>query len=111
MNRLPSLLCAVLVAICVSFSCASKAGQLEADNIGPLVDVVTYDLEAYLDAGRAPDGSALSPTQIAAKRGGCVILRNAVATAQEREREPLPTFFEPGRVGASEISQPAAVGR
>ncbi|MEM9378398.1 MAG: hypothetical protein AAGB93_00515 [Planctomycetota bacterium] len=81
----------VLLALLLS-SCAQQAGQLRAAQLDPLVRVVAADLEPYLDAGIAPDGSPMTADQVARKRGGVVILRNAVHAGMGRELEPLPTF-------------------
>lgn len=81
-------------------SCASTAGQLAAEELAPLVESVTGDLEAYLDAGIAPDGSQLSPARTLQQRGGVVILRNAIAVARGLAPEPLPTLDPPGGADA-----------
>lgn len=93
---LPLLFAAVLLAAVFSGpGCCSPAGQLTASEIEPLVGTVTGDLERYLDAGIAPDGSELTPEMELQLRGPAVILRNAVHTALEEPREPLPELPAP----------------
>ena len=81
---------ALAVALLFLASCADKAGQLRADRLDPLVQIVTSDLEAYLDEGIAPDGEPLTEEQVRIRLGGIVALRNALHVAMGREREQLP---------------------
>lgn len=83
------LLLILLAALAVS-GCATKAGQLTASNLDPAVTFVAADLEAYVDAGIAPDGTALSEVEAFRLRGSIVTLRNALHAAMGRPLEPLP---------------------
>ena len=91
-RALPLALLAGLLAAAFTPSCASKAGQLTASEVAPLVDVVAGDLEDYLDAGLAPDGSALSPARAFQVRSAVVTLRNAFLVAQGGEPLEFPVF-------------------
>lgn len=90
LHRLPSLLVLAVVACCMAVSCATHAGQLTASEIYPNVRLVTEDLEAYLDAGLAPDGSRLTPDEVFERRGPLIALRNACHVAMGEPLEPLP---------------------
>ncbi|MEO1700368.1 MAG: hypothetical protein AAFU73_23980 [Planctomycetota bacterium] len=91
-RALPLALLAGLLATLLTPSCASKAGQLTASEVAPLVDVVAGDLEDYLDAGLAPNGSALSPARAFQVRSAVVTLRNAFLVAQGEQPIPFPEF-------------------
>lgn len=71
-------------------SCAERAGQLRAASLDPLVAIVAADLEEYIDADIAPDGTPLTPARERELRGSIVVLRNVLHTAMGRDREPLP---------------------
>lgn len=90
-----ALAAAMLTAVYTLPACASQAGQLTATEMEPLVETVCSDLEAYLDAGIAPDGSPLGPGVAFRMRGGIVQLRNNVLVALGREPLPLPTLVPP----------------
>ncbi|MEM8711458.1 MAG: hypothetical protein AAGG01_10935 [Planctomycetota bacterium] len=94
MKRLPILVAgALLVGSFVCSACSSsQAGQLTAENIKPLAERVTTDLEKYLDAKIAPDGSALSDARELKIRGGIEALRNAVKSGVEEPIGPLPSY-------------------
>lgn len=111
-KHLPSLVCGLLIGTALLFMPACNAGQLTASEIEPLVQVVVDDLDAYLDAGIRPDGSEMPPGEVFQKRGGTVILRNAVRAALGEELLPLPALELPTTEGPPEEDddKPAAGG-
>lgn len=95
MNLRPiAALLLLAVALLASISCASGAGQITASEAFPSVDIVTHDLEEYLDAGIAPDGSPMTPEEVFSKRGNVVALRNLFLVATGEEKEALPRLSD-----------------
>ncbi len=93
MKNLPILVAfALLVGTFACSSCTSQAGQLTATEIEPLVESVIGDLEPYLEAELAPDGTQSSAAERFRIRGGIVALRNAVRAGLDEELEPLPSY-------------------
>lgn len=111
--RLPTLTLStlVLIAAAVCFTaCATQEEQLAAAKVDDTVTIVCSDLEAYLDAAIAPDGSPMSAAEVYQKRGGVITLRNALHVAMGREKEPLPEpDFGPARIeidsGAGDLEE------
>lgn len=96
MKNLPIFVAiAILVGTFTCSSCTTHAGQLTASELEPLVESVIGDLEPYLDAELAPDGTQSTAAQRFRIRGGIVALRNAVHAGLDEELEPLPEYELP----------------
>lgn len=93
-RHLPKLtVCASLaILFLVLFTaCASRAGQVTASEGWPIVDVVTARQQAYLEAGRLPDGRPIPPAMLRMQIASLVTLRNMYLAALGRPLEELPS--------------------
>lgn len=83
---------AVVLLLALTFlpSCCGTAGQIDAQDTWPMVELLTERLDAYTEAGVMPDGTPMGPATAKVYETSSITLRNVWHAALGLPLEALP---------------------
>lgn len=80
----------LLLALTFLPSCCGTAGQVDAADTWPMVEILTERLDAYTEAQVMPDGSPMGEATQKVRETSSITLRNVWHAAMGRPLESLP---------------------
>lgn len=84
-----------LLLLVLFTSCATRAGQVSANEVWPSLDIVTTRQREYLATGLLPDGRPIPPAILRLQRNTITACRNVILAALGQPLEPLLSEDEP----------------